>query len=137
MSTTQDRIRISVEDPQGLLKGPWATMSDSGVEWEVAKGREEAGGEDVVTTGKRTRGQITVSRKYVADRDASIEDAISNGALEGVKVSITKIFLDGAYNPIPGKRITKSGLVLSQMTPPESDADSAERAMMQLTFEAP
>ena len=137
MSTTQDRIRISVEDPKGLLKGPWATMSDSGVEWEVSKGREEAGGEDVVTTGKRTRGQVTVSRKYDATRDAYVEDQINAGALEGVKVTVTKVFLDGAYNPIPGKRISKGGLVLSQMTPPEADADSAERAMLQLTFEAP
>lgn len=137
MSTTQDRIRIAVEDPQGLLKGPWATMSDSGVEWEVSKGREEAGGEDVVTTGKRTRGQITITRKYVADRDVYIEDQINAGALEGVQVTITKIFLDGAYNPIPGKRLKKAGCILSQMTPPESDADSAERAMLQLTFEAP
>jgi hypothetical protein len=136
-NTTQDRIQVSLEDPLSLLKGPWATMSDDGSEWEISSGREESGGADILTSGRRTRGQITLARKYVAERDAAVEDKLHAGALDGVDITLTKVFLDGAYNPIPGARSSKGGLRLAAVTPPEIDADSGERAMLQIVLAAP
>lgn len=136
-NTTQDRIHVSLEDPQGLLAGPWATMSDEGAEWEVTGGREESGGADVLSSGRRTRGQMTLARKYVAERDASVEARLLAGDLEGVDITVVKKFLDGAYNPIPGARQSKGGCRLASVSPPEMDADSGERAMLQIVLAVP
>lgn len=135
--TTQDRIHVSLEDPQGLLKGPWATMSEEGTEWEATSGREESGGPDILATGRRTRGNVTLARKYVAERDAPLEDQLNAGALEGVDITFVKKYLDGSYNPIPGRRSSKGGCRLVSVTPPEVDADSAERAMLQIVLAVP
>ncbi len=136
-NTTQDRIKTTVDDPQKLLAGPWATMSDEGAEWEVTSGREESGGPDVLSTGRRTRGTITLARKYIAERDAPVEAKLLDGALEGVDITVVKQFLDGAYNPIPGARQSKGGCRLASVAPPEMDADSGERAMLQITLAVP
>jgi hypothetical protein len=138
--TTQDRIKVELDGlPDGLrdLKGPWATMSEEGTEWEITSGREESGGPNVLATGRRTRGNVTLTRKYIAERDAGLEDQVNAGALEGVDLTMVKTYLDGAYNPIPGRRSSKAGLRLVSLTPPEMDADSGERAMLQIVLAVP
>ena len=133
MSTTEDRIRISVEDPRGLLKGPWALGSGEAGEYEVSTGREEAGGDYVAVSGPLTKSDMTIERKYNALRDDQILAACEQGETFA-GASITKVYLDGSYNPIPGLRRVSSGLVLASYQGPAADADSSERAMLQLTF---
>ena len=50
--------------------------------------------------------------------------------------SITRVFLDAAFNPIPNKRSVDSNLVMTSFEVSESDAESGEGLMLQIVFKA-
>ena len=135
--TTADRPRINVDDPRGLLKGPWRTATPEGGEYEVAWDREEAGGEWFASSGSQTMNDVTLERYFRPDRDQVIIDAIKAGeTFDGS--TITRIYLDINNNPIPGRRSTSGKLRLASWEGPESDAGSSEKAMLRITLkEAP
>lgn len=136
MSGTQDRIRIQVKDPLNLLSGPWKISTGESGEYEISMGREEAGGEQVASSGPQTKGDMVIERQWNPVRDLAILEACQRGEQFAGTV-ITRIYLDGAYNPIPNKRSVSERLILAGYQGPEADADSAEKGMLQLTFKVP
>lgn len=131
--TTADRVKISVSDPRGLLKGPWRIATAEGGEYEVAWDREEAGGEWFASSGSLTMNDVTLERFWRPDRDQPIIDAIKAGeTFDGA--TVTRTFLDLANNAIPGRRSTSGKLRLATFEGPESDAGSSEKAMLRLTL---
>lgn len=133
---TQDRVRVQVQDPKGLLAGPWRMATGQGGEREVSTGYEEAGGGEVAMPGRLKRTDKTVERRFRPERDQAVVDALQEHPDWFDGTSITRVFLDAAYNPIPNARSVDSNLVMTSFDVTEADAESGEGLMLQIVFKA-
>lgn len=132
--TRQDtfRVKVEIEHPFTHIKedfGVWDTLSGGEVDSEDTK-YYPGGMEDPLSLGgRKTSGNVTLSRLYRLDRDHGHLNALIVGAGKS-EVTISKFSLDlngsSFHNPL-----VYTG-ILKRVTPPEHDSEASGAAKIEI-----
>lgn len=133
--TRQDTYAITVtvfrpDNPSiPLIKGVWDKMSGGEVDSAESKYHPGAMGDPISLGGRKTAGNVTVSRLYRLGRDHDAMQSLIN-AVGKSKVTISKQPLDLDAN-VYGSPIVYNG-TLKRVSPPDVDSETSEAGIIEL-----
>lgn len=124
-----NQLRIAVSS----ISGKFMTCDAPEISAEGVQHRPEAGANLVTLDARVTYGDITVTKLHDPAADNAVLRKFAKGdKLVGTSITIQPLDADGI--PVAGAEIVYTGCQLKKITPPKSDSDSNDAAMVSLVF---
>lgn len=116
------------------IDGFWATMSGGEITVNQTKSYDGGAADPDILTANSEISDITVSRPFDPVRDGPIRVALTRALAQqrAIVTTITRTPTDPDYTPLANPEIYE--VQLKTVTPPESDANSADASKLQLVW---
>lgn len=115
------------------MPGPFSEATGFQASREVTKQRAEAGGPELVTSGRVSQGNGTTRRLFDDARDTKLFRRFSKGE-RFANTTITRQALTDDGVPISGARIVFTGCQVVSMSIPDGNANGTDNGVLEIVW---